>query len=432
MLLVSRWTFWVKVVCLASVLLFQVPVSGRAVEITVPAAPGTLEKALMDAKDGDHLILAPGVHRGPVIISHSIDLTGFAGAVIEGAGTGNAITVDAPDVRIHGLTVTGSGLTLSTQDSGIFVTENGDRARIEDNRILDNLIGVYLSGPENAVVMNNDIVGRRDLRVNERGNGVQLWNTPGSKIVGNRVSQGRDGIFVTTSKRNLFADNVFRDVRFAVHYMYTNDSEIRGNRSYGNTVGYALMYSDHLRVFDNLSRGDRDHGIMMNYANSSVFKGNAVEDGGTKCVFIYNSNKNRFEDNLFRNCQIGIHFTAGSERNAIVGNAFVGNRTQVKYVGTRWLEWSENGRGNYWSDNVAFDLNGDGIADQPYRPNDVIDQVIWAYPAAKLLINSPALQILKWAQSRFPALHPGGVVDSAPLMAPPAVNITRKETRHAG
>jgi len=171
---------------------------------------------------------------------------------------------------------------------------------------------------------------------------------------------------------------------------------------------------------------------MMNYANSSVFKGNVVEDGGTKCVFIYNSNKNRFEDNLFRNCQIGIHFTAGSERNAIVGNAFVGNRTQVKYVGTRWLEWSENGRGNYWSDNVAFDLNGDGIADQPYRPNDVIDQVIWAYPAAKLLINSPALQILKWAQSRFPALHPGGVVDSAPLMAPPAVNITRKETRHAG
>jgi len=432
MLLVSRWTFWVKVVCLASILLFQVPVSGRAVEITVPAAPGAFEKALMDAKDGDHLILAPGVHRGPVIISHSIDLTGLAGAVIEGPGTGNAITVDAPDVRIHGLTVTGSGLTLSTQDSGIFVTENGDRARIEDNRILDNLIGVYLSGPENAMVMNNDIVGRRDLRVNERGNGVQLWNTPGSKIVGNRISQGRDGIFVTTSKKNLFANNVFRDVRFAVHYMYTNDSEIRGNRSYGNTVGYALMYSDHLRVFDNLSRGDRDHGIMMNYANSSVFKGNVVEDGGTKCVFIYNSNKNRFEDNLFRNCQIGIHFTAGSERNAIVGNAFVGNRTQVKYVGTRWLEWSENGRGNYWSDNVAFDLNGDGIADQPYRPNDVIDQVIWAYPAAKLLINSPALQILKWAQSRFPALHPGGVVDSAPLMAPPAVNITRKETRHAG
>ena len=27
--------------------------------------------------------------------------------------------------------------------------------------------------------------------------------------------------------------------------------------------------------------------------------------------------------------------------------------------------------GNYWSDNPSFDLNGDGIADSPYRPNDL-------------------------------------------------------------
>ena len=90
--------------------------------------------------------------------------------------------------------------------------------------------------------------------------------------------------------------------------------------------------------------------------------------GGEKCVFIYNSNKNVFRGNWFEGCQIGIHFTAGSERNAISGNAFIGNRTQVKYVGTRYQEWSSSGRGNYWSDNPAFDLNGDGVADQPYRP----------------------------------------------------------------
>ncbi|MDD9878358.1 MAG: FMN-binding protein [Magnetovibrio sp.] len=41
------------------------------------------------------------------------------------------------------------------------------------------------------------------------------------------------------------------------------------------------------------------------------------------------------------------------------------------------------------------------------------------YRLAKLLLNSPAVQTLRWAQSRFPALHPGGVVDSAPLMSSP-------------
>jgi nitrous oxidase accessory protein len=37
------------------------------------------------------------------------------------------------------------------------------------------------------------------------------------------------------------------------------------------------------------------------------------------------------------------------------------------------------------------------------------------------LLNSPAVETIRWAQARFPALYPGGVVDSAPLIAPPAV-----------
>ena len=84
-----------------------------------------------------------------------------------------------------------------------------------------------------------------------------------------------------------------------------------------------------------------------------------------------------------------------------------------------WGIRAEAGRGNYWSDNAAFDLNGDGLADTPYRPNDIIDQVVWRAPAAKLLMNSPAVQVVRWAQRQFPAIHPGGVIDSAPLMQPP-------------
>ena len=118
----------------------------------------------------------------------------------------------------------------------------------------------------------------------------------------------------------------------------------------------------------------------------------------------------------FEGCEIGVHFTAGSERNQISGNAFVANQTQVKYVGSRWLDWSAEGVGNYWSDNPAFDLDRDGRADAAYRPNDVVDQVLWRHPAAKLLISSPIIQILRWAQSVFPAVYPGGVIDTAPLM----------------
>ena len=188
------------------------------------------------------------------------------------------------------------------------------------------------------------------------------------------------------------------------------------------------MFSHRLEVRDNLSDGDRDHGLLLNYANGSVIAGNTVRGGAEKCVFIYNANKNRIAGNRFQGCGIGIHFTAGSEGNAVSGNAFVANRTQVKYVGTRHVEWSADGRGNFWSDAALYDLNGDGIADRPYRPNDLVDQVVWRHPLAKLLLASPALQILRWSQSVFPALHPGGVTDSAPLMAPPGT--AAAETRH--
>jgi nitrous oxidase accessory protein len=44
---------------------------------------------------------------------------------------------------------------------------------------------------------------------------------------------------------------------------------------------------------------------------------------------------------------------------------------------------------------------------------------VWTYPAAKLLLNSPGIQVIRWAQKQFPALTPGGVVDTRPLIRPP-------------
>ncbi len=393
--------------------------SAAAAERLVRPGVDALAAAVAKARPGDRLRLAAGHHQGPIVIDRALTLVGEAGAVVKGGGTGSVIRITAPGVHISGLTVTGSGLSLKDMDAGIFVDKGGKGAVVEGNHLSNNLFGIYLFGSDDAIARDNEIVGRQDLRVNERGNGVSLWNAPGAQVLGNRISHGRDGIFVNTSKKNRFIGNHFRDVRIAVHYMYANKSEVSDNVSIGNHVGFALMYSRKLVVRGNISRDDRDHGILLNFTNSSTIAGNLVDRGRGKCVFIYNSSKNKFSGNRFQGCPIGVHFTAGSERNDIHGNAFVGNRTQVKYVGSRVLDWSHAGRGNYWSDNPAFDLDGNGIADAVYRPNDLVDHVVWRYQRAKLLLNSPAMQILRFAQNQFPALLPGGVIDSAPLMTAP-------------
>lgn len=388
----------------------------RAGEVAV--VPGGLAEALANAQDGDVLRLSPGTFAGPILIDRPLTIDGGGVAHIDAGGTNSVITVAAPDVTVRGLTISGSGSDHETIDSGVQLTRTATRAIIEDNVLLGNLYGIDIHGARDARVHNNRIEGRRDGAMNRRGNGIYVWNAPGAEVTQNRVRWGRDGIFVNSSKKNRFSGNEFRGLRFAVHYMYADDSEVSNNLSVGNHLGYAVMFSNRVRVTDNVSRGDRDHGVMLNYANHSDISGNVVSGGAEKCAFLYNSHKNSFSDNRFEGCEIGLHFTAGSDRNAISGNAFIGNRTQVKYIATSWDEWSSEGRGNYWSDFAAYDLDGDGIADAPYRPNDSMDHVLWTQPAAKLLLGSPAVQLVRWSQSAFPALLPGGVIDSHPLMRP--------------
>jgi len=395
-------------------------VSAHAAETAVPARPGALAAAIENAAPGDVLRLSPGVHEGAVVVDRALTLISDSAdrAEVRGTGTGTVIEVTAPDVRIEGLMVTGSGSSHETLDSGIKLTKTAHRSEVIGNHVLGNLHGVDVHGARKAVVADNVITGRTDRRMNARGNGVYVWNAPGAEVAGNTITLGRDGIFVNTSRDNIFRDNRFENLRFAIHYMYANGSEVTGNVSIGNHLGYAIMFTKNVRIAGNVSIGDRDHGIMLNYANRAEIKDNLVRDGGEKCLFMYNANSNMVSGNRLEGCPIGVHFTAGSARNTMTGNAFIGNRTQVKYVGSRHHDWSAEGRGNYWSDHAAFDVNGDGIADQTFRPNDRIDHVLWTQPTAKLLLGSPAFQLIRWAQRAFPALLPGGVVDTAPLMHP--------------
>ena len=157
---------------------------------------------------------------------------------------------------------------------------------------------------------------------------------------------------------------------------------------------------------------------MLHTTHKSEAGGNYIYGTGEKCLFIYTSANNDIHDNRLEQCGIGVHFTGGSENNKFYANSFIANEMQVKYTGLKVYEWSDKGHGNYWSDNPAFDLNGDGLADAAYRPNTLIDWVLWRYPLAKLLVSSPALKTLRFVQEQMPTLYPGGAIDSFPMMTP--------------
>ena len=396
----------------------------------------TLARIIARAPAGTVVVVSPGVHHGDFKLTRPILLVGTPGAVIDGDGRGDVIRISAPDVTVRNLTIRDSGTSLTDMNAGIYVEKRASRARIEDNRLSRVLFGIYLDGPSGASVIGNQVREVAGLRQEDRGDGIHMWEDTRALVKDNDIGGTRDGIYIYISPHNRIVGNAIHDVRYGVHYMYSNHNLLEGNRSYHNVAGFALMQSNHLRIIGNVSEEDEEYGLLLNYITFSELTGNLVRkvSGDTdygngavrgtpgKGIFVYNSEDDRFKGNVIADCPIGIHMTAGSEDNVLYENSFIGNRVQVKYVQNVTEEWSWQGTGNYWSDYLGWDLRGRGVGDAPYRPNDGVDVLLWKYPQASLLMSSPAILVLRLVQQAFPVFTPPGIVDSHPLMKPPAAD----------
>ncbi|MDY7116209.1 nitrous oxide reductase family maturation protein NosD [Halomonas sp. SSL-5] len=399
------------------------------------ASPGEpLQPLIERAERGDRLILPEGRYPGPLVIDRTLTLSGATGAVIDGGGQGHAVVLDAPNIVIEGVTIENWGANLTDMDAGIFIEERAGGSVIRDSRLEGPGFGLWLDAVSDVQVLDNVIRGDATVRSQDRGNGVHLFNSRNVRVEGNDIRHTRDGIYIDTSSQCLLRGNHMQALRYGVHYMYAYDNRVEENTTRDTRTGYALMQSKRLTVIGNRSEGDRNYGILMNNITDSTLRDNRVtrahqrrdaqgkglvSGAEGKAIFVYNSQYNRFEANRLAESDIGIHLTAGSEDNELVGNAFVDNRQQVMYVATRAQEWSEAGQGNYWSDYLGWDLDGDGVGDTPYEPNDAMDRLLWRYPVARLLMHSPAVLALRWVQRQFPVFRPQGVKDSHPLMNEP-------------
>ncbi|MCH1999510.1 nitrous oxide reductase family maturation protein NosD, partial [Achromobacter xylosoxidans] len=121
------------------------------------AAGADLAAAVAAAQPGDVLALAPGSYTGGIVIDKPLTLEGPPDrtAVIAGTRQGRTLWIKAEDVTLRNLTITRSGLSLSDMDAGVFLDRGAHRARIEHNDILDNLVGVHVWGPHDALVRAN-------------------------------------------------------------------------------------------------------------------------------------------------------------------------------------------------------------------------------------------------------------------------------------
>jgi nitrous oxidase accessory protein len=397
-----------------------------------PRATFDLAAAVAAAAPGAVIMVPPGRYPGPVVLSRPITLLGEGYPVIDGGRRGDVFVITAPNVRVEGFEIRGSALAYSSEAAGIVV--RGDRAVIRRNRVTDVLFGVYLAGTTGTIVEDNTIA-TADLPVERRGHAVYLWKARDVQVRGNRITRGKDGLYISFSDRITVANNTITGCRYGIHYMYSNNTAFVANQFKDNAVGGAVMNSTDVTLRGNSFEGSRSLetgvGLIFKDVDRVLMSHNRVVRNRVALEFENAPSAPdgwiRVERNViaFNETAFWLMSTAAitATENALIENLRqVQSRGAVRADANRW--WV-GGRGNYWSDYTGFDAAGDGIGDVPYRRSDLLEDLADRVPALQAFLFTPAHHAVDTAARMLPIVATRPVVeDRWPLMRPPAAGAT--------
>jgi len=399
------------------------------------ATLGSVNEALQKAVSGDTIRVYAGTYHGNVEIkTDDIVIEGIGCPVIQGEKTGNAVILAANKVTLRGLVIRGGGRLLLKDEAGIKFIK-AKECLIENNRLEDNLHGMYLKQAEKCVVRNNVIRGRAYDYQENRGNAIHLWDAPFNKIEHNDIADARDGIYVSFAHYCTIDHNKIHRTRYGLHYMYSNHNSFSYNTLIRNVAGAAVMYGKRMKFSGNVfahNRGFRAYGILWQDVRHSDCFDNLVIDN-TIGLYFDQAGFSKVHHNIVISNDVANIILENSENNYIYENNFLSNLSLLRLRGGtqrgRNNLFYKEGRGNYWSGYRSYDLNGDGIGDQPYVLEGIYDALEADYPEFRLFLFSPLATAVSLAEKAFPIIElPVTAEDKFPLMRPVKIQGPPEET----
>ena len=311
-----------------------------------------------------------------VVIDKTIDLIGEdeSSTYLDGAGTGDTVSIIADWVNFSGFTVFNSG--PNTDDAGIdilssfntimgcYIYMNGGEGirlvsasgnTIENCEIFSNGIPSLRRGIVLLSNSNNNII--TDCDVHSNSIGIDFFYSPNNNVTNCRAySNAHSGIYIdvnsggSTVKNSEMTGNMYGIILYATY------NTITGCDIGTNQYGVCTYYSFNSMIRCNIS--DNDYGISFYSSNNTV----------TECDITNN--------NLY-----GIYAYSSHPDNHMYHNNFVGNTYQAHDGSSNTWDDGYPPGGNYWdnfdepSEGAYDDYSGinqdvpgsDGIVDTPYN-----------------------------------------------------------------
>ena len=406
----------VSVAIAACGVLLILPGSSSAQDSVVVSPGGvSLVDALKSVKTGGSILIEPGRYRvRDIVIERAVKIIGREFPILDGEGKGELLRVTADNVTIQGVALTGTGVSY-TQDRAALRVTNAGGCRIIGNRFENNLYGIYLAKVTSCEVANNVLkaTGRTEAT---SGNGIHLWSSREITIDRNRVSGFRDGIYFEFVHDTKVTRNVSeKNLRYGLHFMYSDDCEYIGNTFRQNGAGVAVMYTKRVHMAMNRFEknwGSSAYGLLLKEIADSRIERNVFSENTTG-LYADGADRIRAVANEFDRNGWAVRVGGSTLNGLFTRNNFIDNTFDVT---TNSQDPSTRFEGNYWNSYKGYDLDRDGIGDVPHSPVRLFAVIVERNPQSIVLMRSALVSLLDAIERAMPSLTPPMFVDPKPAM----------------
>jgi nitrous oxidase accessory protein len=388
---------------------------GNTITVCKSCKIKSISEAIMQAKANDTILIKKGTYKEfDLVIDKPLTIIGEDYPVIDGESKGAIITITADNVTLDGFFVINVGISYTEDYAAVRVVKC--KNFLIQNLVLEKLFfGIYLEKAKDGRVYQNKIIGDAEEEYNS-GNGIQLWHCENIEVDKNIVTHVRDGIYLEFSDFCSITNNISSyNIRYGLHFMFSNDDLYRGNTFQNNGAGVAVMFSKKIEMYENVFKdnwGSAAYGVLLKEINDSEIIGNTFESN-TIGINIEGSNRVNYKNNDFISNGWAIKSRGACYANHFSNNNFMYNSFDLAYNS----KLNDNTfKSNYWSNYTGYDLDKDGVGDIPYRPVKLFSYVVNRTPEAIILLRSLFIDIIDFSEKVSPVFTPDNLLDDIPRM----------------
>jgi nitrous oxidase accessory protein len=235
-------------------------------------------------------------------------------------------------------------------------------------------------------------------------------------VENNKIFNHRDGIYFEFVRHGKIVNNHSeRNLRYGLHFMFSDSCQYTNNTFENNGAGVAVMYTKNVLMIENHfveNWGPVSYGILLKDISDSRIEKNIFDENSIG-LYMEGCSRVTIEQNNFSKNGWALKLMANSMDNYFYDNNFVANSFDISTNSRQNFNTFEK---NYWAEYDGYDLNKDGFGDVPFRPVTMFSMMIESHPTSLVLLHSLFIDILNIAESIIPAITPEALTDPNPRM----------------